>query len=70
VEALDLRDVTLVGNDAGGALFVVTLHSERIGRLVLTNCDAFDNYPPAMRRGTKPRCPTSSSRPGSSGWLR
>lgn len=53
VEALDLRDVTLVGNDTGGALcqFVVTRHSERIGRLVLTNCDAFDNFPPAMFRG-------------------
>jgi pimeloyl-ACP methyl ester carboxylesterase len=48
-----LRDVTLVGNDTGGALcqFVVTRHPERIGRLVLTNCDAFDNFPPAMFRG-------------------
>jgi pimeloyl-ACP methyl ester carboxylesterase len=53
VEALDLRDVTLVGNDTGGALcqLLVTRHPERIGRLVLTNCDAFDNFPPAMFRG-------------------
>ena len=52
IERLDLRDVTLVGNDTGGALcqFVVTGHPERIGRLVLTNCDAFDNFPPAMFR--------------------
>lgn len=46
--ALDLKDVTLVGNDSGGALcqIVVTEHPERIGRLVLTNCDAYDNFPP------------------------
>ena len=52
LERLDLRDVTLVGNDTGGALcqFVVTRHPERIARLVLTNCDAFDNFPPAPFR--------------------
>jgi pimeloyl-ACP methyl ester carboxylesterase len=48
--ALDLRDVTLVGNDTGGALcqLVVTRHPERIGRLVLTNCDAYDKFPPSF----------------------
>ena len=48
--ALDLEDVTLVGNDSGGALcqIVVTRHPERVGRLVLTPCDAFDNFPPRM----------------------
>jgi pimeloyl-ACP methyl ester carboxylesterase len=51
--ALDLQDVTLVGNDTGGALcqLVVTRHPKRIGRLVLTNCDAFDNFPPKAFRG-------------------
>ncbi len=46
--ALDLTDVTLVGNDTGGALcqFVIDADAERIGRLVLTNCDAFDKFPP------------------------
>ena len=46
--ALDLRDVTLVGNDTGGALcqFVIDTDPERIGALVLTNCDAFDKFPP------------------------
>jgi pimeloyl-ACP methyl ester carboxylesterase len=50
--ALDLQDVTLVGNDTGGALcqLVVTRHPERIGRLVLTNCDAFENFPPKAFR--------------------
>jgi pimeloyl-ACP methyl ester carboxylesterase len=46
--ALDLDDVTLVGNDTGGALcqFVVDTDASRIGRLVLTNCDAFEKFPP------------------------
>ena len=52
LEALDLRDVTLVGNDTGGAISQITAanHPERIGRLVLTDCDAFENFlPPAFR---------------------
>jgi pimeloyl-ACP methyl ester carboxylesterase len=46
---LDLEDVTLVGNDSGGAIsqVLVTRHPERIGRLVLTNCDAHENFPPS-----------------------
>lgn len=61
LEALDLRDVTLVGNDTGGALcqFVIDTDHERIGRLVLTNCDAFDQFPPApfgalVKLGSRP----------------
>ena len=48
LEALDLRDVTLVGNDTGGGLaqLVALDHGERVGRLVLTNCDAFETFPP------------------------
>ncbi|GAA2693799.1 alpha/beta fold hydrolase [Nonomuraea recticatena] len=48
LEALDLQDVTLVGNDTGGALcqFLLDIDASRIGRLVLTNCDAFDTFPP------------------------
>lgn len=46
--ALDLRDVTLVGNDTGGAVcqIVIAEHPERIGRLVLTNCDAYEAFFP------------------------
>jgi len=46
--ALELTDVTLVGNDTGGALcqFVIDTDPSRIGRLVLTNCDAFEKFPP------------------------
>ncbi len=48
IEKLDLHDVTLVGNDTGGAIcqLVIANHRERIGRLVLTNCDAFEVFPP------------------------
>ena len=52
VEALALGEVTLVGNDTGGALcqMVVTRRPDRIGRLVLTSCDYRDNFPPPMFR--------------------
>ncbi|MGA2013567.1 MAG: alpha/beta hydrolase [Solirubrobacteraceae bacterium] len=48
LEALELEDVTLVGNDTGGAIsqFLIDADPSRIGRLVLTNCDAFDKFPP------------------------
>ena len=52
LEALELEDVTMVGNDSGGAMSQVlaTRHPERLGRLVLTNCDAYENFlPPAFR---------------------
>jgi pimeloyl-ACP methyl ester carboxylesterase len=50
--ALDLSAVTLVGNDTGGAIcqLVAADHPSRLARLVLTNCDAYDNFlPPAFR---------------------
>jgi pimeloyl-ACP methyl ester carboxylesterase len=52
MERLELEDVTLVGNDTGGALcqLVVAYHPERLGRLVLTSCDAFENFPPPAVR--------------------
>ena len=51
LEALDLHDVTLVGNDTGGGLCLAALGSghpglERISRLVLTNCDSYEHFPP------------------------
>ncbi|MEA2390448.1 MAG: hypothetical protein QOK31_557, partial [Solirubrobacteraceae bacterium] len=51
-EALGLEDVTLVGNDTGGALcqLVATNHPDSLARLVLTPCDAYENFlPPAFR---------------------
>ena len=52
ISELDLEEVTLVGNDTGGALcqLVAAHHPERLGRLVLTPCDAYENFlPPAFR---------------------
>ncbi len=52
LEQLELDGVTLVANDTGGAIAQITAanHPERIGRLLLTNCDAFENFlPPAFR---------------------
>jgi pimeloyl-ACP methyl ester carboxylesterase len=47
---LDLRDVTLVGTDTGGALVQLLIGggAARIGRAVLVSCDAFDNFPPGL----------------------
>ena len=53
IDALGLDDVVLVGNDTGGALaqLVAANHPERIGALVLTPCDAFENFLPPMFKG-------------------
>jgi pimeloyl-ACP methyl ester carboxylesterase len=50
--ALDLQGVTLVGNDTGGAIsqLVAANHRERLGRLVLTPCDAYENFLPPFFR--------------------
>jgi pimeloyl-ACP methyl ester carboxylesterase len=48
LEGLDLTRVTLVLNDWGGGLLVVAAGNERLGGLVLTSCEAFDNYPPGL----------------------
>jgi pimeloyl-ACP methyl ester carboxylesterase len=50
LDALDLEDVVLLGNDTGGALCQVVAvdHPQRLGALVLTNCDAFENFPPGI----------------------
>lgn len=56
LERLDLSDVTIVGNDSGGAMSQVlaTRHPERIGRLVLTNCDTHENFPPGVFKALPP----------------
>jgi pimeloyl-ACP methyl ester carboxylesterase len=56
LDALDLEDVVIVGNDSGGAMsqILVTRHPERIGRLVLTNCDTYENFPPGIFKAMPP----------------
>jgi pimeloyl-ACP methyl ester carboxylesterase len=48
IVARGLSDVTLVGSDTGGGLcqLVIDAYPDHIGRVVLTNCDAFDKFPP------------------------
>jgi pimeloyl-ACP methyl ester carboxylesterase len=48
LDALDLIDVTVVASDTGGALTQILMadHPERLGRVVLTPCDAFEDFLP------------------------
>ncbi|KUH85494.1 MULTISPECIES: alpha/beta hydrolase [unclassified Mycobacterium] len=65
LDALDLGDVTLVLNDWGGGQFMISDgRDERVGRLVLASCTAFDNYPPKPARPAALLC----RMPGG-GWL-
>jgi pimeloyl-ACP methyl ester carboxylesterase len=52
IDSLGLEAVTVVGNDTGGALtqIMAVRRPERLARLVLTSCDAFDNFPPRFFR--------------------
>ncbi|GAC67729.1 alpha/beta fold hydrolase [Gordonia soli] len=79
IERLGLSDVTLVGNDGGGLLtqVMVTRHPHRIGRVVLTNCDAYENFPPpefdylcrVARLPVSPRLASAALRPAFVGRL-
>jgi pimeloyl-ACP methyl ester carboxylesterase len=50
LDRLDLRDVTVVGNDTGGALaqLMICDDTARVSRIVLASCEAFDNFPPGL----------------------
>ncbi len=49
LEALNLDEVTLVHSDWGGGLHL-TAHriDQRIGRMIILPCEAFDNFPPGL----------------------
>jgi pimeloyl-ACP methyl ester carboxylesterase len=49
-DRLGLADVTLVGNDTGGALAQLIMADSPawVARVVLASCDAFDNFPPGL----------------------
>ena len=55
LEAVGLEDATVVANDTGGAVaqWLAGHHPDRVGRLVLTSCDAFDRLPPPTHRYLK-----------------
>ena len=49
LDRLELERVTLVMNDWGGAQILLSEgRTDRIGRVVLAACEAFDNYPPGL----------------------
>lgn len=50
LDRLDLNDVTLIGNDTGGAIVQLLAcdGATRVRRIVLVSCDAFDNFPPGL----------------------
>ncbi len=50
IDRLDLRDVTLVGNDTGGALVQLLMSdgAAGVGQVVLVSCEAFGNFPPGL----------------------
>ena len=52
LERLELDDVTLVGNDTGGAIAQLVAGDaelrRHVGRIVLVSCEAFDNVPPGL----------------------
>jgi pimeloyl-ACP methyl ester carboxylesterase len=56
VERLELDDVTLVGNDSGGAIsqILAANHPDRVARLALTNCDTHENFPPGIFKAMPP----------------
>jgi pimeloyl-ACP methyl ester carboxylesterase len=69
MEALDLTDVTVVANDTGGGLLLAslgdpTLDTSRITRIVLTNCDSYEHFPPGSFAQIVKLCRFSSARGG------
>ncbi|ADD43422.1 alpha/beta fold hydrolase [Stackebrandtia nassauensis] len=50
VDRLGLTDVTLVGNDTGGAVVQLLMAepAASVARAVLVSCEAFDNLPPGL----------------------
>ncbi|MFV2175086.1 alpha/beta fold hydrolase [Actinomadura sp. LOL_016] len=55
IDRLGLDDVTLVLNDWGGGQFLISEgRAQRIGRLVLVTCEAFDNFPPGAAKAMVP----------------
>ncbi len=52
LEAIDVKEAVIVGNDTGGAIakLLATRHPERVSALVLTPCECFENFLPPIYR--------------------
>jgi pimeloyl-ACP methyl ester carboxylesterase len=48
LERLDLSEVTLVANDHAAGLVHAGERPTRVARLVISSCEAFENYPPGI----------------------
>jgi pimeloyl-ACP methyl ester carboxylesterase len=48
LDRLELRDATLVQNDHAAGLALAADRPERVARLVISSCEAFENYPPGL----------------------
>jgi pimeloyl-ACP methyl ester carboxylesterase len=49
LEEMELVDATLCFNDWGGApVMIADGLADRVGRLILVSCEAFENYPPGL----------------------
>jgi pimeloyl-ACP methyl ester carboxylesterase len=52
LDKLDLNGATIVANDTGGGLtqILAARRPDSVGAMVLTSCDAFENFPPRFFR--------------------
>jgi pimeloyl-ACP methyl ester carboxylesterase len=63
LELLEVNDATVVANDTAGGLLLLSLATdppglERVGRLVLTNCESYDQFPPDALKKASAFCRT------------
>jgi pimeloyl-ACP methyl ester carboxylesterase len=63
LELIDVRDATVVANDTAGGLLLLSLASghpalARVSRLVLTNCENYDLFPPDKLKKAAALCRT------------
>jgi pimeloyl-ACP methyl ester carboxylesterase len=63
LDLLDVADATVIANDTAGGLLLLSLATGhpalgRVGRLVLTNCDNGDSFPPPALRRAAALCRT------------
>jgi pimeloyl-ACP methyl ester carboxylesterase len=64
LELLDVEDATVVANDTAGGLLLLSLATGhpalgRVGRLVLTNCENYDQFPPDKLKKAVAMCRTT-----------
>ena len=48
LDSIDVQAATLIGNDHGAVLAAAVDGSPRVERLVISSCEAFENYPPGL----------------------